>query len=153
MPEVGASNWLYYVSMRVAEFFPARKKIFGSAFLAAKQQLYILEYWLTDSLTHWLTDRPLALLPAVARISDLTTEGEGQQSRQGLRTMSHSSYRSTTTTSGRSSIGTEEYPNFHGNTRLAQTQSYFDLTGNFHVVHSLDVEMDSSNWNLRGHSV
>ena len=67
--------------------------------------------------------------------------------------MSHSSYRSTTTTSGRSSIGTEEYPNFHGNTRLAQTQSYFDLTGNSHVVHSLDVEMDSSNWNPRGHFV
>ena len=62
--------------------------------------------------------------------------------------MSHSSYRSTTTTSGRSSIGTQEYPNFHGN-----TQSYFDLTGNSHVVHSLDVEMDSSNWNPRGHSV
>ena len=52
-----------------------------------------------------------------------------------------------------SSIGTEEYPNFHGNTRLAQTQSYFNLTGNSHIVHSLDVEMDSSNWNLHGHSV
>ena len=52
-----------------------------------------------------------------------------------------------------SSIGTEEYPNFHGNTRLAQTQSYFNLTGNSHIVHSLDVEMDSSNWNPRGHSV
>ena len=42
--------------------------------------------------------------------------------------MSHSSNRSTTTTSGRSSIGTEEYPNFHGNTHLALTQRYFDRT-------------------------
>ena len=36
---------------------------------------------------------------------------------------------------------------------LAKTQSYFDLFGNSHVMHSLDVEMDSSNWNPRGHSV
>ena len=63
------------------------------------------------------------------------------------------SNRSTTTTSGRSYIGTEGYPNFHGNTCLAQTQSYFDLSGNSLIVHFLDVEMDSANWNLRGHSV
>ena len=65
--------------------------------------------------------------------------------------MSHSSNRSTTT-SGRSSIGSREYSNFHGNTRLAQTQIYFDLSGTSHIVHSLDVEMDSANWNPRGHS-
>ena len=62
--------------------------------------------------------------------------------------MSHSSNRSTTT-SKRSSIGTREYLNFHGNTRLAQT---LDLSGTSHIVHSLDVEMDSANWNPRGHS-
>ena len=45
------------------------------------------------------------------------------------------------------------YPNFHGNTRLAQTQIYFDLSGTSHIVPSLDVEMDSANWNPRGHSV
>ena len=63
------------------------------------------------------------------------------------------SNRSTTTTSGRSYIGTEGYLNFHGNTCLARTQSYFDLSGNFLIVRFLDVEMDSANWNLRGHSV
>ena len=82
-----------------------------------------------------------------------STEGEGLQSRQGLRTMSHSSNRSTTATSGRSSIRTRLYPNFHSNTRLAQTQIYFELSGTSHIVHSLDVEMYSVNWNLHGHSL
>ena len=59
--------------------------------------------------------------------------------------MSHLSNRSNTS-SGRSSIGTREYPNFDGNTHLAQTQSYFDLSGTSHIVHSIDVEMDSANW-------
>ena len=66
--------------------------------------------------------------------------------------MSHSSNRSTTT-SGRSSIRTKLYPNFHGNTCLAQTQSYYDLSGTSHIMHSLDIEMDSASWNPHGHSV
>ena len=66
--------------------------------------------------------------------------------------MSHSSNRSTTN-SGRSSVRTKLYLNFHGNTCLAQTQIYFDLSGTSHIVHSLAVEMDSANWNPHGHSV
>ena len=43
------------------------------------------------------------------------------------------------------------FPNFQGNSSLSQTQSYFNLSGTFHTVYSLDTEVDTANWNLCGH--
>ena len=56
-----------------------------------------------------------------------------------------------TISSGRFSNG--EDPNFHGNTCLGQTHCYFNLTGTSHIVHSLDVDVNTDNWNLFRHSV
>ena len=36
---------------------------------------------------------------------------------------------------------------------LDKTHCYFDLTGTSHIMHSLDLEVDSANWNLPGHTI
>ena len=46
-----------------------------------------------------------------------------------------------------------EHPNFHSNIRLGQTHCHFNLTGASYIADSLDMEEDTGNWNLRGHTV
>ena len=53
--------------------------------------------------------------------------------------------------SGNFSIG--EKPKFNRNSRLSQTQSYFDYLGTSNILQSVEVEVDTGNWNLCGHTV